>query len=202
MKEDAQNKASRRRRLRDSFPAPLNQIALRHVDAVQALDENQRGVLARALAQAGVARLADCLAVIKSSSEQALSETDLSGLLNLPPAAPHPSPGGGDRAAEKSDVDYLAGLLMKCYRDMPELSADALAASEVMAPSLQVVSTTRRALEEARSDFVITVLYTLFEERWNEIERKIAGNPSFIKALQLSRPQWEPKQLTVRNKNQ
>lgn len=61
-----------------------------------------------------------------------------------------------------------------------------------MALSLRVVSTTRRALAEAKSDFVITALYTLFEEKLDEIEQVIAKNPAFVKAVQLSRPDWNP----------
>ena len=75
---------------------------------------------------------------------------------------------------------------------MPQTTADALVRSEVMSPSLRVVSTTRLALEEAKSDFVITALYTLFEEKLDEIEQVIVNNPAFIKAMQLSLPDWKP----------
>jgi hypothetical protein len=89
-------------------------------------------------------------------------------------------------------MDYLASLLLKCYPDMPQATADALVGSEVMAPCLRVVSTTRLALENAKSDFVITALYTLFEEKLDEIEQVIANNPAFVKAMQLGRPDWKP----------
>jgi hypothetical protein len=61
-----------------------------------------------------------------------------------------------------------------------------------MAPSLDVVATSRLALRDAKSDFVITALYTLFEEKLDEIEQIIASNPAFVKAMQLSRPDWKP----------
>jgi hypothetical protein len=199
MKEDAENKARRRRRLRDAFPAPLNQIALRHVDAVQALEGPQRAMLAGVLAQVGIAYIAHCLAAIKSSGDAIQNETDLIGMLDVPEipqcADEYRNPGKA-HMVEEIDMDYLAGLLTRCYPDMPEASADALVASDVMAQSLQVVTATRLALAEAKSDFVITVLCTLFEEKLNEIEKTIAGNPSFIKAMQLSRPHWKPNQLT------
>ena len=199
MKEDAENKARRRRRLRDAFPAPLNQIALRHVDAVQALEEPQRAILARVLAQVGVAYIAYCLAAIKSFGDAIRNETDLIGRLDVPErpqrADEHKKPSEA-YVVEEIDLDYLAGLLTRCYPDMPEASADALVASDVMAQSLWVVTATRLALAEAKSDFVITVLYALFEEKLHEIEKTIAGNHSFIKAMQLSRPHWKPNQLT------
>jgi hypothetical protein len=32
----------------------------------------------------------------------------------------------------------------------------------------------------------------LFEEKLDEIEQVIAENPAFVKAVQLSRPDWKP----------
>ena len=69
MKEDAENKARRRRSIRESFPTPLNQIALRHVDTVQSLDRNWKSILADALAKVGVAHVAACLAAIRRRRE-------------------------------------------------------------------------------------------------------------------------------------
>ena len=198
MKEDAENKARRRRSIREAFPAPLNQIALRHVDTVQSLDVNRKAILAKALAKVGVAHIAACLAAIKSSGNSIKSESDLIANLNIseiPIAAISKDNvvASTDREGiEEIDTDYLASLLIKCYPDMPQATADALVGSEVMTPSLQVVSTTRLALGDAKSDFVITALYTLFEEKLDEIEQVIANNPAFVKAMQLSRPDWKP----------
>ena len=194
MKEDAENKARRRRSVRESFPAPLNQIALRHVDTVQSLDGNRKAILAKALAKVGVARIAACLAAIKSSGDSIKSESDLIATLNLTeiPTDNNVDVSSDAQGLEEIDTDYLASLLIKCYPDMPQATADALVGSEVMAPSLRVVSTTRLALQDTKSDFVMTALYTLFEEKLDEIEQIIAKNPAFVKAMQLSRPDWKP----------
>jgi hypothetical protein len=199
MKEDAENKARRRRIIRESFPAPLNQIALRHVDTVQSLDGNWKAILAKTLTKVGVGRIAACLAVLKSSGGSIKTESDLIATLNLYeiPIEIISQDNNVDastdaQGVEEIDTDYLASLLTKCYPDMPQATADALVGSEVMAPSLQVVSTTRLALVEAKSDFVITALYTLFEEKLDEIEQIISDNPAFVKAMQLSRPDWKP----------
>ncbi len=194
MKENAESKARRRRTTRESFPTPLNQIALRHVDTVQSLDGNRKAILAKALAQVGVVHVANCLVTMKSSGDSIKNENDLIATLNLS-ETPIDSNVDGSRDAqgvEEIDTDCLASLLMKCYPDMPQATADALVGSEVMAASLRVVSTARLALGEAKSDFVITVLYTLFEEKLDEIEHVIADNPAFVKAMQLSRPDWKP----------
>src|SRR6185295_2775410 len=100
---------------------------------------------------------------------------------------------GETRKSNSEDTDYLAKLLNQCYSDMPQSSAEALVASKVMSASLQVAVATRHALEEVKSDFVITVLYTLFEERLNAIAQIINCNPAFVKAMQRSRPDWKTK---------
>jgi hypothetical protein len=198
MKEAAENKARRRRSIRESFPVPLNQIALRHVDTVQSLDRNRQAILAKALAKVGVAHVANCLAAFKSSGDSIKSDNDLIATLNLSeiPIATNSTDNvdasTDAQGVEEIDTDYLASLLIKCYADMPQATADALVGSEVMTRSLQVVSTTRLALGDAKSDFVITALYTLFEEKLDEIEQIIANNPAFVKAMQLSRPDWKP----------
>ncbi len=199
MKEDAESKARRRRSTRESFPFPINQIPLRHVDTVQSLSRNRREILAGALAKVGMAHLTTCLTAIKGSRDSIQTESDLIATLNLSeiPRDSNSQDNNIDASSEAQDVeeidtDYLASLLIKCYSDMPQTTADALVRSEVMATSLRVVSTTRRALSEAKSDFVITALYTLFEEKLDEIEQVIARNPAFVKAVQLSRPDWKP----------
>lgn len=199
MADSPHNKARRRRRLRQTFPAPLDQVAIRHVDAIQSLDGNQRAILAKAIAQTGIANISKCLAAIKNSGGSIQSETDLIALLDLAesPRAEASEDSSIDEAPgqeiEGIDLDYLASLLLECYPDMPPATADALAGSDVLAASLQVVAATGLALRDAKSDFVITVLYTLFEEKLDEIEHIIARNPAFIKAIQLSRPDWKPK---------
>lgn len=199
MKENAENKARRRRNIREAFPAPLNQIALRHVDTVQSLDVNRKAILTKALAKVGVAHIAACLAAIKSSGDSIKSESDLITNFNISeiPIEIISRDNNVDastdaQGVEEIDTDYLASLLIKCYPDMPQATAEALVGSEVMAPCLRVVSTTRLALQDAKSDFVITALYTLFEEKLDEIEHIIAKNPAFVKAMQLSRPDWQP----------
>ena len=199
MKEIAENKARRRRKVRESFPAPLNQIALRHVDTVQSLDSNRREILAKAIAKVGMVYIRTCLDIIKGSGDYIKTEGDLIATLHLSktPIDPNSQDNNIDASSdaqgvEEIDTDYLASLLIKCYPDMPQPTADALVGSEVMAPSLRVVLTTRLALGDAKSDFVITALYTLFEEKLDEIEQVLANNPAFVKAMQLSRPDWKP----------
>ena len=195
MAEDAETKAKRRRRIREAFPPPLNEIPLRHVDSVQALSESERELLRAVLQERGVQCLVNCLVALKSSDVSIESEEDLIGRMELSPKLQV-----GDhlvfsesKESSSEDKDYLASLLIKCYSDMPPSSAEALVGSHVMSASLSVIVTTRQALEDAKSDFVITALYTLFEERLHAIKEIIRSNPAFVKAIQRSRPDWSTK---------
>ena len=193
MAEDADSKAKRRRRIRDSFAPPLNEIALRHVDSVQALSEVQRAILIPVLQKMGLPRLGQCLMAFKNSDAAISDETDLIKWLERPEQLESDAEVVVSETAESNleDTNYLARLLIQCYPDMPPASAEALVASEIMSASLQVVAGTRRALEEAKSDFVITALYTLFEERLNAIKQLISSNPAFVKAIERSHPDWK-----------
>jgi hypothetical protein len=195
MAEDAEVKAQRRRRIRESFVSPLNEIALRHVDSVQALSEEQRVILAQTLQKIGVQHLTACLAAIKAHVSSIKDADTLIGWLTPSDISPADNSIEMARQLESTseDQDDLAELLIKCYPDMPQTSAEALVASDVMSTSLRVVVATRRALEDARSDFVITTLFTLFEERLHALAQIINENPAFIKAIQRSRPDWNTK---------
>ena len=195
MSEDAETKAKRRRRIRESFPPPLNEIALRHVDSVQSISEDQRGILAKALQKKGLRYLVDCLVVIKTSGVSFEAEDALIDRLERSTMVQsHPRFAVRESLDSNSeDKRYLANLLIQCYPDMPLSSADALVSSEVMSACLHVLVTTRHALDDAKSDFVITALYALFEERSNAIKQIINSNPAFAKAMQRSRPDWNTK---------
>lgn len=194
MAEDAETKARRRRRIRESFTPPLNGIALRHVDTVQALDDSQREILAKVLERKGVHCLAECLALLKTPDVSFENEAALIERLEQDVDTPSRSRAVlSEQRDSAEDENYLAALLMRCYPDMPQSSADALVISNVMASLLRVVVSTRKALEDAKSDFVITTLYALFEDKLHSLKQIINSNPSFIKAIQHSHPDWNTK---------
>jgi hypothetical protein len=189
----AQTKAIRRRNLREAFPYPLNQIALRHVDSVAALNDAQRLILSRAIQKTDLRHAGTFLEALNKDIKHLQNEDALVALI---PATPVKKAEGindfADTAeVDPADIDTLVSLLLKCYPDMPTTSADALARADVMETSLLVVRETRNAIQTANSDFVVVSLFTLFEEKLNELKELINGNPAFIKAIQLSRPDWK-----------
>jgi hypothetical protein len=193
MPEYPDTKAKRRRRIKETFPPPLNEIAIRHVDSVQALSDVHRTALALALQHVGLPRSVDCLEILKKYGEQIANDAELIDWLGREdrPVADTAIPTLKSQESSLQDTRYLATLLIKCFPDMPLTSAEALVLSEVMAECLAVVTATRSALESARSDFVIIALYSIFEERMEAISKLINCNPAFMKAIQRSHPDWK-----------
>lgn len=192
----AQTKALRRRTLRESFLHPLDQIALRHVDSVAALNDTQRLILSKAVQKTHLRHAVAFVEVLNQLGSRIQNEDDLVALLPTMPEKKVVSTTEHLAASEvdPTDTDYLMNLLLKCYPDMPSTSADALARADVMAAPLQVVRVTRSAIREANSDFVVVTLFTLFEEKLIELKELINENPAFTKAIQLSRPDWKAGQ--------
>lgn len=190
----AQTKAIRRRTLREAFPHPLNQVALRHVDSVAALDDAHRLILSRAIQKTDLRYVGTFLEALNKDVHHLQNEDSLVALV---PAVPVKKAEEVIRClpdaakVNPADIDTLTKLLLKCYPDMPTTSADALARADVMETSLLVVRETRNAIQTANSDFVVLALFTLFEEKLNELKELIHGNPAFTKAIQLSRPDWK-----------
>ena len=190
--DQAQVKAIRRRTLREAFPPPLNQIAVRHVDSVAALDDDRRLILSQAIQKTSLRHAATFIDVLNKGTVLIQNADDLIALIPSPTVKESGKPVGDTELSKPNlaDTAYIVNLLLKCYPDMPRTSADALARAHVMDGPLQVVRATRVAMNKANSDFAIITLFTLFEEKSNELKELINGNPAFVKAIQLSRPSW------------
>ena len=162
----AQTKALRCRILRDAFPAPLNQVALRHVDSAAVLDDAQRLIVCRAIQETDLRHPATFIDALSKGCDRIQNEDDLVALIPSTQTKEVESP-VDDKVAnevEPADTGYLMKLLMKCYPDMPPASAYALARASVIEKALRVVQETRNAIAEASSDLVVVTLFTLFEE--------------------------------------
>lgn len=188
----AHTKALRRRTLREAFPPPLDQIALRHVDSIAALDDAGILILSQAIQKTDLHHAAAFIDVLNKGAVHIQNADDLIALVPSPSRKEAEKPTGDTNVSKfnPADTDYLVNLLLKCYPDMPRTSADALARAHVMEGPLQVFRATRNAMNKAHSDFAIITLFTLFEEKSNELKELINGNPAFVKAIQLSRPNW------------
>ena len=177
MPESYDVKLNRRLRTRAIFPAALQNVPIRYVDTIAALDTRQQELLTEAMASGRSVR--QTLPRLKRLGEAATLEM----LLREEGAQPF----------EKEDVETLADILDECFPGMPASSAAALAESPVMAEALRIVADLRAALESQNfnSDFVVVALYAVIKYVKRTIEDRIQANPAFIQTLQLSGLVWE-----------
>ena len=93
----------------------------------------------------------------------------------------------------KSQVtDELTNLICACFPDMPQASANALAASEAMKDLRAISSAYHQALHSPHfnTDFVLVVFYHLIKQTLAQLNDRIAGNPAYQQALSASGLDW------------
>jgi len=166
---------------------------LRNVDAIQALPEDRRMLLASAVTEEDLPLISYYLSVLKDATGPVEKDELIKRARESRGAEIEKKDTGKVEhlAPDQVDEEYLVDLLTSSFPDMPASSASALVLSEVMKPCLQVVTTTRFAMDDARSDFVLVVLFKLFEENLDALREAINSNPAYVKAIQLSRPDWK-----------
>jgi len=190
---------ARRKRLlktREGFPESLRNIPLRYVEDVAGLSPDAIRALERAY-QAEPVNIPRAIQYIRENL--VLSIEDLREFAK--PERPGPKPGGTEAfiapagnsqteniTSNKRDIQVLSEVLTLCYPSMPSVSADAMAASDVMSEALRAVIAIRGAIESyhAQSDFVILSLLQLFSRSRKQVLEIIQGNPAFQKALENS----------------
>jgi hypothetical protein len=86
----------------------------------------------------------------------------------------------------REDLDHLARMLMLCFRDMPKITAESMAESDLLREVLAVVSAKRLAVgsKYAASEFVLLTLLFLFHQSEKEIRDSINQKPSLKKLLE------------------
>jgi len=206
MTESWQSRKARLIKVRDGFPVSLRNIPLRHIESVAGLSSDALRTLERAFLIEPV-NIPRALQYLRE--HLVISVEDLVEFARTEKSGPKPSAGKAEKPAigmsvedstsqkltyvdpapNPKDIETLARILMSCYPSMPEITARATAASEVMSGAIRVVAATRSAIEadQARSDFVIMALLRLFSESRNQVMEIIRTNPAFQKALEVSR---------------
>ncbi len=98
----------------------------------------------------------------------------------------HPS------STESQIIDDLTTLICVCFPDMPQASANALAASEAMIDLRAISSAYHQALASPHfnTDFVLVVFYHLVQRALAQLNDRIAGNPAYQQALSASGLDW------------
>jgi len=192
MAEDYQSKRERWKRLRETFPAPLQNIALSSVDASASLQEDALLLLAEVIDQ--VESLPKAILLLDIFPD--IDEESLLQLVNAKggiswkdiksPAIEKRSVLQKPTQASTEDILSLANHLQSFYAKMPRTAAESLASSNAMKDALNVVMAVRTARESTASDFVTLCLYGLFKEAEKLLKNDINANPSFLNAARQS----------------
>jgi hypothetical protein len=186
-------------KVREGFPESLRDIPLRYVEGVAVLSPDSLSALDQAyrIEKVNIPRalqyirthpiinIEDLIEFARPEKRGPKSKSERTSNLSHTPQQNELTVSFPD----DRDIQSLSGLLVACYPGMPKVTADAMAASEVMKEALKVVAATREALESdhARSDFVILSLFQLFSQSKKKVLEIIQGNPAFQKAFEQSR---------------
>jgi hypothetical protein len=192
MAENYQSKKERWKRLRETFPTPLENIALSLVDSIAALEEPARVLLGQTLDELDSLPKAillldlfpdidnkSLLQLVNSKNETSWKE------IKSPAVEKRPALQKAAQAFTE-DILSLADYLQSFYAKMPRTAAESLATSSAMKEALNVVMAVRTARESTASDFVTLCLYGLFKESKKLLAEDIKANPSFLNAARQS----------------
>ena len=180
-------------RRRGGFPPALQDVPIKYVDSIAALDADQIDLLARANAL-GLKSIPVALSRLREAPDHVTIEY----LFKDNHSAEQPGEAGGRGSPERAglldlDLDTIADILGECFPGMPSNSASALAGSPVMHETIGVVTAIRLALESGnlRSDFVIVSLYAVIKYIKAALEDRIGSNPAFLQTVLESGLVWE-----------
>ena len=192
MAENYQSKKERWKRLRETFPTPLENIALSLVDSIAALEEPARVLLGQTLDELDSLPKAILLLDLfpdidnKSLLQLVNSKNETSWQAIKSPAIEKRPVSQKSAPASIEDTLTLADYLQSFYAKMPRTAAESLASSSSMKDALNVVIAVRIARESTASDFVTLCLYGLFKESEKLLAADIKANPSFLNAARQS----------------
>lgn len=180
MSETYSAKRERWQRLLESLPEGLREhVSLRNVEAVAALTPQAQARLAEAF-QVGLKRLPRAIEQLRLDPNTPVAE------LLEPPAQPV-------RLETKDASSELADLLQACFPDLPRVSAQALAESEVMDVVRQTTHIHHAIFqsEHLHTDFVLMVLYGLMRQTLERLEGEIDSVPALRQAFERSSLPWK-----------
>jgi hypothetical protein len=187
MSETYQSKRERWQRLLETLPVGLReQVSLRNVEAVAAIPPQAQERLAEAI-QAGLKRLPRAVEQLRVNPD-----TSVADLLN-PPSQPNPETASQGPDYPQHIQHELADLIQVCFPDMPRVSAEALANSEVMDMARATAQAHRLLLasNHLRTDFVVMIVYGLMRQTLEHLEEMIEDTPALWQAFDQSDLPWK-----------
>jgi hypothetical protein len=186
MSETYQSKRERWQRMLEALPVGLrNHISLRNVEAVVGLTPQAQERLVEAV-QAGLKRIPRAVEQLRVEPN-----TSAADLLNPPPLPVTESP---STDFPQHIQNELADLIQQCFPDMPRVSAEALASSDVMEVARHTVQAHLLLFKSnhLRTDFVVMVLYWLMRQSLEHLEEVIVNSPALRQAFDQGSLPWKP----------
>jgi transcription-repair coupling factor (superfamily II helicase) len=182
--------------LADELPPDLRgRIALRHVEAVSQFSPQTQRTLAEVLAT-GI-RAPAAIVFLKEHPEALLAEVVANCRTRKRRGKrvkimEDGRPQSGSESDCESAVTELTDLLTYCYPDMPQITAQAMATSELLAGVLAVIRAQQACLAtpQAESDFVLVVLCGLACKNLARLDQLVSQKPAYMQALQQSGVPW------------
>lgn len=186
MSETYQAKRERWQRMLEELPAGLREhVSLRNVEAVTALTHEAQERLAEAI-QAGLKRIPRAVEQLRINPN-----TSVADLLN-PPTRFVVEPTQQESDFPGHIQNELADLIQGCFPDMPRISAEALASSDVMEVARSVAQVHGQLFRSnhVRTDFVMMVLYGLMRQTLEHLDEVIEATPALRQAFDQSSLPW------------
>jgi hypothetical protein len=162
--------------MRETLPEELrHHVSLRNIEAVSYMTREAQERLAEAV-QAGLKQLPRAVELLKSNPK-----TPLEVLLN-PNTEIVPK-------LSREILKELALLIQSCFPDMPRLSAEALAGSEVMDIVRRVAEAHQKLLASShiKTDFVMLTVYSQMCQTLEKLEEMIGDNPALRQVFENKR---------------
>ncbi|MDL1944318.1 hypothetical protein FBQ99_18440 [Chloroflexi bacterium CFX2] len=186
MSETYQSKRERWQRMLESLPEGLREhVSLRNVEAVSALTPQAQERLEEAI-QAGLKRIPRAVEQLRTNPN-----TSVADLLNPPTQfVAEPSQPASDFPGHIQK--QLADLIQACFPDMPRISAEALANSDVMEVARNVAEVFDQLFKSShlKTDFVMMVLYGLMRQTLERLDEMIEASPALRQAFYQNNLPW------------
>jgi len=187
MSETYQSKRERWQRMLESLPEGLRgHVSLRNVEAVSALTPQAQERLEEAI-QSGLKRIPRAVEQLRTNPNTSVAD------LLIPPTQfvaepPQPEPEFPGHIQKQ-----LADLIQACFPDMPRISAEALANSDVMDVARNVAQAHDRLFKSnhVRTDFVMMVLHSLMRQTLERLEEVIEATPALRHNFNQSQLPWK-----------
>lgn len=185
MSETYQSKRERWQRMLESLPASLREhVSLRNVEAVATLTPKAQERLAEAI-QAGLKRLPRSVEQLSVNPNTSVAD------LLTPPRQFVTVPSSPD--FPQHIQNELADLIQLCFPDMPRMSAEALANSEVMDITRTIAQAHYQLFNSnhLRTDFVVMIIYGLIRQTLERLEEVIEDTPALRQAFNQGSLPWK-----------